>query len=165
MTSQEERIIQEMFVNMQLQISAAHCVQCPHNWADAKYNSYNRLYFIIDGAGWIEIEGERLCPQPNQLVLLPGGSWQEHGTVPGEKPYRKYWTHFFAQCPREEISLRDTKQAGRLIKVIKHINNNLTNSISTAELAELIHYHPNYFLASLSATCIVRQPSILDGCA
>lgn len=83
-------------MNMQVQIDEAQLTQCWHDWRDIDYcPAYNKLYFIMDGEGWIKIGELELYPKPGQLILMPAHVMQSYSALEG-RPFLKYWCHFRA---------------------------------------------------------------------
>lgn len=88
--------LQDMLLTMQVQIEEAHLAQCRSDWRDIDYcPSYNKLYYILDGEGWIKIGDLELYPNPGQLILMPAHVVQSYSVLEG-KPFLKYWCHFRA---------------------------------------------------------------------
>lgn len=63
---------------------------------------FNRLYFICDGEGVIEIEGVKYYPKPGQIAIMPAGKQQSFGTI-SENRYLKYWCHFDAKVGKQNL--------------------------------------------------------------
>ncbi|HAF99590.1 AraC family transcriptional regulator [Paenibacillus lactis] len=92
----EQEAIQQMLLNMQVQILEAKKTQCWPEWRELDYTvSYNKLYFILEGEGWVKIGKEELYPKPGQLILMPARTKQSYSTI-SDRPFLKYWCHFSA---------------------------------------------------------------------
>ncbi|WP_170311543.1 AraC family transcriptional regulator [Vallitalea okinawensis] len=63
---------------------------------------FNRLYFICDGEGVIEVEGKKYYPKPGDIAILPAGKQQSFGTL-NENTYLKYWCHFDAKVGKQNL--------------------------------------------------------------
>ena len=99
----EHEAIQQMLLNMQVQIWEAERTQCWPEWKEFDYTvSYNKLYFILDGEGWVKIGDEELYPVPGQLVLMPARTRQSYSVISG-RPYLKYWSHFSATVGDSDV--------------------------------------------------------------
>ncbi len=57
---------------------------------------FNRLYFIIEGEGFVKVGDQTYYPKPGELYLLPAGSDQAYGTI-SDHTFGKYWCHFTAK--------------------------------------------------------------------
>ncbi|WP_168118651.1 helix-turn-helix domain-containing protein [Paenibacillus sp. HB172176] len=101
--TQEDQAVQDMLLHMQVQIMAAHLTQCRSNWRDIDYTpAYNKLYFILNGEGWVKIGDTELYPKPGQLILLPAGVNQSYSTI-SDEPFLKYWCHFTAETGQTDV--------------------------------------------------------------
>ncbi|MGG1639016.1 helix-turn-helix domain-containing protein [Paenibacillus sp. NRS-1760] len=57
--------------------------------------TFNRLYFIRKGEGWIKVNGKLYYPHADQLILVPAGTMQERHTT-RQQPFTRYICHFRA---------------------------------------------------------------------
>ncbi|MCR5005701.1 MAG: AraC family transcriptional regulator [Clostridiales bacterium] len=84
--------------NLKVQVLVAGYTHVGTGW---KYHmhrpSYNRLYYIRSGHGFVEINGVRYLPGQGQLLLVPAGARVSFGTLPGKDTFTKYWMHFDAR--------------------------------------------------------------------
>lgn len=81
---------------VQLDLSIAAYSKVKDNWQDRDYvPDYNKLYFIIDGEGYLKIGEREYYPKPNQLFLMPANVMQSYQTI-SENTFSKYWCHFTA---------------------------------------------------------------------
>ncbi|MFD0710381.1 AraC family transcriptional regulator [Paenibacillus sp. GCM10027626] len=88
--------IHDMIRNMQVHILTAQYTQCWPEWQDLNYvPAYNKLYYIVDGEGWLEIDGREYWPKPGQLFLMPAHTLQSYSAI-NDNAFRKYWCHFTA---------------------------------------------------------------------
>jgi alpha-L-fucosidase len=95
--AQEETLIRSYFDQMQVDISAADCTKVSPNWRSMnQIPNYCRMYFIVDGEGWIQIRGKEYYPGPGQLFILPAGVVQSFASV-NDNTFTKYWCHFTAK--------------------------------------------------------------------
>ena len=74
-------------------IESADLTRLWTTWGDhnAKF-SYDKLYFFLDGEGFLEIDGEMFYPKPGELYIIPEGSILSSGTNKDNLFY-KYWCH------------------------------------------------------------------------
>ncbi|MFD0959890.1 AraC family transcriptional regulator [Paenibacillus chungangensis] len=101
--SEADGAVQDMLLNMQVQIIEANLTQCWPDWSDIDYTpAYNKLYFILDGEGWLKVEDMELYPEPGQLILMPIHTKQSYITI-SDKPFYKYWCHFTATAGGTDV--------------------------------------------------------------
>lgn len=165
----------------------------------------NRLYFIMEGEGYVKINGQAYYPRPGELYILPSGSDQAYGTI-SEHTFGKYWCHFtarigdldlfqilhtspsvvvkdpdsFRQTFEKLISYRNsdaltsefrvngilseliaefiednssvklnlatTPTYEKMNTVLRYMEQHIADQVSIEALAQLAHYHPNYFI-------------------
>lgn len=85
------------FDNMQVRVSAANFGRVPLHWRDVDFTpTFNRLYFIREGEGWIKIRDEEYYPGPGQMVIMPAGAPQSYSAI-SPNVFTKYWVHFTAR--------------------------------------------------------------------
>jgi len=53
---------------------------------------------------------------------------------------------FFLDIVSEEIFIKSSSSTNKLEEVLIYIENNISQEISIKQLAEMIHFHPNYFI-------------------
>ncbi|MFC5453102.1 AraC family transcriptional regulator [Paenibacillus aestuarii] len=95
-TTPQQTFLSDMLHNLQIHVLEAHLTQCTSNWQAYDYTpEYNKLYWIIDGEGWVKSDHHAFHPAPGQLCLLPAHSLQSYATI-SDRPYLKYWCHFTA---------------------------------------------------------------------
>lgn len=93
----------DMVLNMQVEVLETRLTQCWTGWRELDYRpAYNKLYFILDGEGWIKIEDLELYPEPGQLVLMPAHKLQSFSAI-SDRPFRKYWCHFTAVTGQTDV--------------------------------------------------------------
>jgi len=96
-TSDALKALYDMLPNLQIDLIEAHLTQCRPDWRELDYvPAYNKLYFILDGEGWLKIGGRESRPKPGQLCLMPAHIRQSYSAIEGAPPFRKYWCHFTA---------------------------------------------------------------------
>jgi AraC-like DNA-binding protein len=92
-TSRMESIIS----NVQVDLLVAAQIKVPLNWHSPGYMpNCDKLYYIMEGEGYIESNGKLYTPTAGQFCLLPSGKWQKFGISNPQSTYRKYWCHFNA---------------------------------------------------------------------
>ncbi|WP_072329532.1 MULTISPECIES: AraC family transcriptional regulator [unclassified Paenibacillus] len=81
----------------QLDLTIAAYTKVSPAWGDDDFApDFNRLYFIMEGEGYLKLNGRTFYPKPGQLFLLPAGQIQSYGTT-GPDTFGKYWCHFKAK--------------------------------------------------------------------
>ncbi|MNI08916.1 HTH-type transcriptional regulator YesS [compost metagenome] len=66
-------------------------------------DGYHRLYVILGGEGWIQVDTQKVYPTHGQLVFLPAQTPLTYGTV-NTNTFRKYWCHFSAKVGSFHLS-------------------------------------------------------------
>ncbi|MCU6708578.1 AraC family transcriptional regulator [Paenibacillus sp. J5C_2022] len=101
--SQADGAVQEMLLNMQVQIIEANLTQCWPDWRELDYTpAYNKLYFILDGEGWVKVGERELYPEPGQLIMMPAHAKQSYSAI-SDRPFHKYWCHFTATAGGTDV--------------------------------------------------------------
>ncbi|SDT52766.1 AraC-type DNA-binding protein [Paenibacillaceae bacterium GAS479] len=94
---QEESTLLELLDNLQIRVQVAHRTQCSADWRDLDFvPEFNRLYFIMDGEGWLKVDGRECFPKQGQLCLMPAFVKQSYSALEERQPFNKYWCHFTA---------------------------------------------------------------------
>ncbi|MCA0755129.1 AraC family transcriptional regulator [Paenibacillus sp. N4] len=94
MPDNEQQALSELLQSLQLELIVAQHTQVTNNWGETdSVPSYNKLYFILEGEGWIRIGGKDYYPKPGQLFLMPVNSKLSFSAL-NDRPYLKYWCHF-----------------------------------------------------------------------
>lgn len=197
---------------LQVDVDMASFTKCWPEWRDIDYTpDYNKLYFIIDGEGWIKVGDEEFYPKPGQLILMPSGKKQSFSAI-NENTFTKYWCHFTARVGDRPLfdvlklplyidvsdadkveslfkdltacykgtafsdairlkallleilayyisSASDTgtiefsfsEQSAKIKCVMDFIDSHLSEEITVEMLAEILHFHPNYFIRFFKA--------------
>ncbi|WNR46241.1 helix-turn-helix domain-containing protein [Paenibacillus roseipurpureus] len=165
----------------------------------------NRLYYFVEGEGYVKINGQTYYPRPGELYILPAGSDQAYGTI-SDNTFGKYWSHFTARIgdldlfqilhtspsivvkdpetmkhsfekliayrnsdtltaefrvqgilseiiaefieenASVKLNLATTPTHEKMDKVLRYMEQHMADQISIETLAQLAHYHPNYFI-------------------
>lgn len=93
----KELLVKNFFSNLNVDVSMVGYTKCPADWCDIDYiPEYNKIYYIIDGEGWIKIEDKEYYPRPGQLFIMPSGTLQSYSSI-NRNTYLKYWCHFRAR--------------------------------------------------------------------
>jgi len=100
---------------------------------------FNRLYFICDGEGYVEIESQKNYGTIGQFILLPAGKIQSFGTI-NENTYLKYWCHFDAKVGNN--NLFDLIALPYVVSVKEYVQ-------VTELFKKLLSYHHHEDLSSL----------------
>ncbi|MFC3801523.1 AraC family transcriptional regulator [Cohnella sp. GCM10012308] len=99
-------------------------------WRDIDYvPEYSKLYYILDGEGWLKIGDKEYYPNPGQLFLMPQGVRQSYAVI-SEHSFTKMWCHFTAKTGG--ISLFDLIQTPYFIDV--------KDALLIADLFTELHY-------------------------
>ncbi|MFD0961582.1 helix-turn-helix domain-containing protein [Paenibacillus chungangensis] len=94
-TSPGEAALIDLLHTLQVNVLYAHQTQCSTEWQGLDYTpTYNKLYFIQEGKGWLQIGDKEYFPQPGQLCLMPAHTTQSFSSIDGRQPFLKYWCHF-----------------------------------------------------------------------
>ncbi|MFD0697151.1 helix-turn-helix domain-containing protein [Paenibacillus sp. GCM10027628] len=94
--SQQTTFLADLLQNLQIHVLEAHLTQCTRSWREFDFTpEYNKLYWILDGEGWVKADNRELSPVHGQLCLLPAHTLQSYAAI-SERPYLKYWCHFTA---------------------------------------------------------------------
>ncbi|WHY71818.1 AraC family transcriptional regulator [Fictibacillus enclensis] len=92
---QQTTFWKKYMTNAQLDLSIARYTKVPITWAEDSYvPEFNKLYFIMEGEGFVKTNGKIYYPKPGDLYLLPAGSTQAYGTLNDHNTFGKYWCHF-----------------------------------------------------------------------
>ncbi|MFC0472151.1 AraC family transcriptional regulator [Halalkalibacter kiskunsagensis] len=79
-----------------LNLSFAAYTKVPTTWNEFHFTpDFHKLYYIIEGEGFVRVNQDTYYPKPGELYLLPAGAIQSYGTL-NENTFGKYWCHFSA---------------------------------------------------------------------
>jgi AraC-like DNA-binding protein len=82
--------------NTRLDLSIAAYTKVPATWQEFHFTpDFHKLYYIIEGEGYVKIKNNMYYPKPGELFLLPAGAIQSYGTL-NDNTFGKYWCHFSA---------------------------------------------------------------------
>jgi len=91
-----DKLIKRSFANLHADVTVAKLSRVTRSWGNMEFvPAVHKFYYIIDGEGYIKIDGREYEPRPKQLFLLPAGTVQSLATVSNET-FLKYWCHFSA---------------------------------------------------------------------
>ena len=125
--------------NTQLDLSIAAKTKVSGTWNDQDYvPEFNKLYFILEGEGYVKVNHQTFYPKPGELYLLPAGSRQSYGTL-NDDTFNKYWCHFTAKLG--DVNLFQVVKATTFIKIQQ------TEEIAS-KFEQLIRYSKDGSLAS-----------------
>lgn len=91
---------------------------------------YNRMFFILDGEGCVEVEGVTYYPEPGSVVLMPTRTSQAFSSI-NRNGFTKYWCYFKAM-----LGETDLFQMYRFPVCVK-----MPNKARMVQLFEQLHYH------------------------
>ncbi|CAG7633549.1 AraC family transcriptional regulator [Paenibacillus allorhizosphaerae] len=80
--------------NLRVNLLYSKLSHCTTDWK--RFNTiptFNKIYYICDGEGWIKIGNQEFMPKPGDLLFIPAGTLQSFSVTEG-RPYTKYWCHF-----------------------------------------------------------------------
>lgn len=98
-----EQSLSGILSSLQVNVIIASVQTVDSDWKRENYvHSFNRMYYIIDGAGRIEVDGSTYYPQPGQLVIMPCHVRQSYAAFPSQ-PFHKYWCHFTARVGSQDL--------------------------------------------------------------
>jgi AraC family transcriptional regulator of arabinose operon len=196
----------QYIANIQIDLTHAAYTKVKRSWEDIDYTPIlNKMYYIIEGEGFLTIQGQTFYPKPNELYLLPADVIQSYGTI-NDNTFGKYWCHFTAKigelnlfqaletspfiridqpdqwknkferlidysnsdkltsrirtnsvlleiiadyiehCDKVKFNLKATPAFEKMNVVLQHIEAHLTDNLTVEELAQIAHFHPNYFI-------------------
>lgn len=103
MNSNKIAFVNEYIANVQLDLSVAAYTKVPTTWHDDDYTpEFNKLYFIVEGEGYVKIRDQTFFPTTGDLYLLPAGTVQSYGTL-NRNTFGKYWCHFRARIGHVDL--------------------------------------------------------------
>jgi AraC-like DNA-binding protein len=191
---------------MQIDLSWVAYTKVSQHWTDSDYIPIvNKLYYIVEGEGFLKIGDQTFYPKPGELYLMPAGVVQSYGTI-NDNTFGKYWCHFTAKigehnlfqvletspfikieqpehwkakfeqliaysqsdgltsrihinsilmeliaeyienCDKVKLNLKAAPSFEKMNTVLQHIEAHLTDTLTVDELAQIAHFHPNYFI-------------------
>lgn len=200
--------LRDVIANTKVHVSFASYTKVSETWKQLNFvPDFNRFYFICEGEGGLEIDGEKYAPEPGQWFVMPSGIRQSYYTV-SDNTFGKYWCHFTSRIGgmdlfrvlgipyyidvedrdrvsqlfrklieyyqstdftsglmvkatmMEMISLyvksaiakqgfpgqNETFKLKKILIIIDYIEQHLHENITVKELADILHFHPNYFI-------------------
>ncbi|NBD26317.1 helix-turn-helix domain-containing protein [Paenibacillus sp. T1] len=91
----EHGALTDLLHSLQIDLQIARKTQVTHEWQDYDFvPEYNKLYYILEGEGWLKSGETELTPAPGDLCLLPAFVNQSYATLKNRPPFLKYWCHF-----------------------------------------------------------------------
>ncbi|MBE1445019.1 AraC family transcriptional regulator [Paenibacillus sp. OAS669] len=124
MDDAKKQLLNHQLSQLRVQLLFAKLSVCSPDWIRHRFTpSYNKVYLIKGGEGWLQIGKEQLCPEPGDLVFIPGGVEQSY-SVTGGTPYTMHWCHF-----------KTNLNFNRLFQLF-----GLTNVVKADESRELQHW-------------------------
>ncbi|MFF2481510.1 helix-turn-helix domain-containing protein [Paenibacillus sp. NPDC058071] len=128
----EDKALSDLLQSLHMELLVAAYTQVSMQWGETdSIRSYNKLYYIVDGEGWIKVGQEHLHPKPGQLCIVPAG--MQHSFSPiNDKPFLKYWCHFTLTAGPLDlfqwigvplcIDIEDAERMTRLFQEMVHWN-------------------------------------------
>ncbi|WP_163858546.1 helix-turn-helix transcriptional regulator [Paenibacillus elgii] len=94
MDTAKAQLLNSQLSNLRVQLLFAKLSVCARDWRRLHFTPfYNKLYYICDGEGWIQVGDEQYRPVPGEFMFIPGGTEQSFSVTEGT-PYTMYWCHF-----------------------------------------------------------------------
>ncbi|WP_282941039.1 AraC family transcriptional regulator [Paenibacillus sp. RC67] len=94
MDDAKKQLLNHQLSYLRVQLLFAKLSVCGPGWMKHHFTpSYNKIYLIREGEGWLQIGKEQLRPKPGELVFIPGGLEQSYSVTAGT-PYTMQWCHF-----------------------------------------------------------------------
>ncbi|WP_028547509.1 AraC family transcriptional regulator [Paenibacillus sp. UNC451MF] len=94
MDNAKKQLLNHQLSYLRVQLLFAKLSVCGPDWMKYHFTpSYNKIYLIREGEGWLQIGKEQLRPKPGELVFIPGGLEQSYSVTTGT-PYTMQWCHF-----------------------------------------------------------------------
>jgi len=210
--SKNELFWKQYIAKTQVDVSIAAYTKVPISWKHFDYvPDFNRLYFILEGEGYLHIDGRDYYPSPGELYLLPAGVRQSYSTI-SDDTFGKFWCHFTALVgdvplfrlvdvspvvraadvpylrgkfeelvdwhrrdaitsvmranaivleliaylieSSETVKLNASTAASleKMSRVIQYIEAHLADNLTVEKLAQVAHFHPNYFIRAFKNT-------------
>lgn len=114
------------------------------------------LIYCVEGAGWVELDGQRIDIAPSEYIIIPAGKAHKYATSI-EDPWTIYWLHFGGEIATyvTDLILQQTGPGKRRLiydehrfKLFEEIYTHLEKGYGIANLhyVHMIFYH---FLSSL----------------
>ncbi len=98
-----ETSLRSILSNLQVDVIVANVQTVDLDWRRDNYiHNFNRMYYILEGEGRIEVDGTVYYPKPGQLVVLPCNRIQSYSTL-GDRPFHKYWCHFTSRVGSRDL--------------------------------------------------------------
>ncbi|HZG54867.1 AraC family transcriptional regulator [Paenibacillus sp.] len=102
-TASKATFLHGAIANMRVDVLHAAYTKVPPTWAEHDYvPEFNKLYFIMEGTGYLKIGGVEYDPKPGELYWMPEGVRQSYATK-GEDTFGKHWCHFAATVGDEPL--------------------------------------------------------------
>lgn len=96
-------LLKKYFSNINISLIVAAFTCCDETWRDIDYiPDYNKFYYIIEGEGWLRIDGKDYYPGQGQLFMMPSGVKQSFSYI-NENRFKKYWCHFTAKSGEFDV--------------------------------------------------------------
>ncbi|MBD2872286.1 AraC family transcriptional regulator [Paenibacillus arenilitoris] len=90
----EQSALSDLLQKLQIELIVAAKTQVSNGWGETdSVPDHNKLYFVVDGEGWIRVGGDDYYPRPGQLFLAPSHAKVSFSAL-NNRPYLKYWCHF-----------------------------------------------------------------------
>lgn len=95
--------LRSILSNLSTDVIIADITTVGVDWKRENYvHTFNRMYYIVEGEGRIEVDGAVYYPQPGQLVVMPCNVRQSYSAV-SDNPFHKYWCHFTARVGTRDL--------------------------------------------------------------
>jgi YesN/AraC family two-component response regulator len=135
---------------VQLDLSIAAYTKVPVSWHDYDYTpSFNKMYYIMEGEGYLKIGNQEYYPKPGELYILPAGVIQSYGAI-SNHTLGKYWCHFTSKLG--DLQLFDIVDTSSFVVTVPH------SEEMKRHFERLIHYaHSDELTSGLRIRSILLE--------
>jgi AraC-like DNA-binding protein/quercetin dioxygenase-like cupin family protein len=180
MDSSQQKVIRSYFENLQINLLTINfSKKVSQSWHRPESKpGYSRLYFILDGEGWIKVDGQEYYPSAGQLYYLPSNVPLAYSNI-STNTFTKYWCHFTAKvghfdlfqllqipfCIHVENVDKIKKLFRRLEKAHKQFDSLSSPLKARATLMEILAYYAEsskFNLTLSSSAAVSRSNQILQ---
>lgn len=94
---QKSSYLKDLLSTLQVKAIMGDYTLCGEGWCDLNYfPDYYRIYYIVDGEGWIKVGNKDLFPRKGEFYWLPANIPQQYSFTNKNNLMLHYWVHFYA---------------------------------------------------------------------